>query len=100
VQELQQNLFLQGRTMKKWLAPALLVFAVIAVALFACAHSLDPTQGAFLSVDSSLCSGCRKCVAVCNADAITIISNKAVIDPTKCIKCYKCVDACPYDAIY
>jgi Fe-S-cluster-containing hydrogenase component 2 len=37
---------------------------------------------------------------VCNADAITIISNKAVIDPTNCNQCWKCLDACPYDAIY
>lgn len=73
--------------------------AALAV-FFACARSLSPTKGAYLSVDQNLCSGCRKCIAVCNADAITIVSNKAVVDPTKCIQCWRCVDACPYDAIY
>ena len=90
--------------MKKAISVVLLSFAVVVVALFACVKStqgpLNPTQGAYLSVDPDLCSGCRKCVNVCNADAITIIGNKAVIDLTKCIQCFKCLDACPYDAIY
>jgi ferredoxin len=64
------------------------------------AQLFGPSKGAYLSVDSNACTGCRKCIAVCNADAITIVSNKAVVDPTKCIQCWKCVDACPYDAIY
>ena len=59
-----------------------------------------PTQGATLSVNSSSCKGCGKCVVVCNADAISLIDGKAVIDPTKCIKCGKCVSACPYDAVW
>lgn len=86
--------------MTRRLKICLFIFGVICVAFFACVKSLNPTQGAYLSVDSGLCNGCRKCVAVCNADAIAIISNKAVIDLTKCIKCWKCLDACPYDAIY
>ena len=60
---------------------------------------LGPTQGAFLRVNSDSCVGCRECERVCNADAIIIISEKAVIDPSKCIECGKCIDACPYDAI-
>jgi uncharacterized protein len=90
--------------MRKTISAILLSAAVACVVLFACVKStqgpLSPTSGAFLSVDSHLCSGCRKCVNVCNADAITIIGNKAIIDPTKCIQCFKCLDACPYDAIY
>jgi NAD-dependent dihydropyrimidine dehydrogenase PreA subunit len=76
----------------------LFAIAIIGSIILACVNS--PTKGAFLSVDQNQCSGCGKCVLVCNADAITIIANKAVIDPTKCIQCYKCLDACPYDAIY
>jgi ferredoxin len=90
--------------MKQPFKTALFAFAVTLVAVVACVKSLEtplgPTKGAYLSVDPSLCSGCRKCVAVCNADAITIVSNKAVVDPTKCNQCWKCLDVCPYDAIY
>jgi ferredoxin len=90
--------------MKKLILPVFFASAIVLVAFLACVNSvqapLGPTKGAFLSVDPALCSGCRKCVAACNADAITILSGKAVIDPTKCIQCFKCLDACPYDAIY
>jgi NAD-dependent dihydropyrimidine dehydrogenase PreA subunit len=53
-----------------------------------------------LSVDSSQCKGCAKCLNVCEGDAIRIISNKAVIDPSKCIECGNCVEVCPINAIY
>ncbi len=74
-----------------------IIFAIL-VAFFA-ACDPGPTSGAFLRVDDTQCVGCRECVKVCNADAIIIISNKAVIDLTKCIECLKCIEACPYDAI-
>ena len=90
--------------MNRHLRMVCLAAAVALVASLACVKSLEralgPTKGAYLSVDQGMCTGCRKCLAVCNADAITIVSNKAVVDPTKCIQCWKCVDACPYDAIY
>lgn len=59
----------------------------------------SPTKGAFLEVNERLCLGCGECVRVCNGDAIVIMDNKAVIDPSKCIECGKCVKVCPYDAI-
>ena len=59
-----------------------------------------PTESATLSIDRSQCIGCAKCIGVCKADAIRIISNKAVIDPDKCIKCGNCVEICPVNAIY
>ena len=74
---------------------ALVITGIVIVS----ACDLGPTAGAFLSVSSDRCVGCGECVKVCNADAITIISNKAIIDPSKCIECGKCLDACPYDAI-
>lgn len=60
----------------------------------------NPTESATLSVDRAQCIGCAKCIPVCQADAIRIISNKAVIDPTKCIKCGNCVEICPVNAVY
>ena len=75
-----------------------MLFIMFGTILFA-GCNLGPTQGAFLRVDSQHCVGCRECVRVCNADAIVIMSNKAVIDLTKCIECLKCVEVCPYDAI-
>lgn len=62
--------------------------------------SCNPTESATLSVDRNLCTGCATCVAVCESDAIRIISNKAVIDPTKCSKCGNCVEMCPESAVY
>lgn len=77
-----------------------IVFSIvcIGVLLFSLC-GLGPSEGAFLSVRPEQCYGCKRCVAVCNADAIVMISNKAVIDPSKCIKCMKCIDTCPQDAI-
>lgn len=73
----------------------------ITILFSACQSGIGPgpTAGTFLRVDNQQCIGCRECVKVCNADAITIISNKAVIDVSKCIECLKCVEICPVDAI-
>ncbi len=84
--------------MKKHFRVALVSFSVLICIIFS-ACDFGPSPGAFLSVSRDRCVGCRKCVEVCDSDAITIISNKAVIDPSKCIECLKCIDACPYDAI-
>jgi len=58
-----------------------------------------PNVAAFLSVNSNQCTGCGDCVSVCKTDAIRIINNKAVIDPSECVECGKCVERCPEDAI-
>ncbi len=68
--------------------------------LFFCYTGCSPSDTATLSVDRGQCIGCAKCIYVCPSDAIRIISNKAVIDPTKCIKCGNCVEICPVYAIY
>ena len=82
---------------KKLFIGALIVAAMFS---FAAGCKVAPTQGAFLEVENTLCLGCGKCVSVCRYDAITIVSNKAVIDPQKCQQCLKCVKVCPYDAIH
>ena len=107
MQTMQPGLFLQGNSvmghLKKY-KPILYALCIVCSIVAACVNApkstFGPTDGAYLSVDSGLCGGCRKCIQVCPADAITFLNNKAVIDPTKCIKCFKCIDACPYDAIY
>ncbi len=41
----------------------------------------------------------RPCVSACKENAITIVSNKAVIDLVTCTRCGDCIETCPYDAI-
>jgi Na+-translocating ferredoxin:NAD+ oxidoreductase subunit B len=61
---------------------------------------VNPSKESFLTVEETSCIGCGACVKVCKYDAITIIGNKAVIDPSKCQLCGRCVKVCPYDAIH
>ncbi len=75
----------------------IIIPALIAVVGIAC--KISPTNGAFLEVNTEHCVGCGKCVTVCSYNAISVINNKAVIDPSKCEHCLKCVKECPYDAI-
>jgi ferredoxin hydrogenase large subunit len=47
------------------------------------------------------CCNCmaKNCKSACKYDAISIGSNKAVIDHDKCVECGACVIACPFNAI-
>ncbi len=74
-----------------------LLFILPLFLLFSCK---DPAGKAELSVLEDQCIACKKCVYVCDADAITMVDGKAVIDPSKCVECGKCVEVCPNDAIY
>ena len=73
------------------------LLGILMAIFFAC--DPGPTSGAYQNVSQGRCVGCGECVKVCDADAITMINNKAVIDVSKCIECGQCIDACPYDAI-
>ncbi len=73
------------------------LLSIFMAVLFAC--DPGPTSGAYLTVSQYRCVGCGECVKVCNADAVIMLNNKAVIDVSRCINCGQCVDACPYDAI-
>lgn len=67
--------------------------------VFAVSCLNGPSEGAFLSVNRDQCTACGDCSKVCATDAIRIIDNKAVIDPSECVECGKCVETCPADAI-
>ena len=41
------------------------------------------------------CIGCRMCVKVCEAGAVTVENNIAHIDPEKCTNCGACAAKCP-----
>lgn len=46
-------------------------------------------------VDTSACTGCAICAAICRRKAIEIRNDLAVIDQEKCAHCGCCVSACP-----
>lgn len=46
------------------------------------------------------CTGCTKCVKVCNFDAVKVENNLAYIDFNKCTLCRKCVEECPMNVIH
>ncbi len=50
-------------------------------------------------VDPSGCVACGRCVAVCPAGAISIISEEARIQPELCIGCADCIVICPEHTI-
>jgi Fe-S-cluster-containing hydrogenase component 2 len=55
---------------------------------------------AVVSVNDEACVGCRQCVSVCPADALSMKDMRAVVDEPACVGCFKCVEACaPFDAI-
>ncbi len=51
-------------------------------------------------VDKDKCTGCRACLSVCPAEAISMVEDKAVIDESRCTNCAKCVQVCLPGAIY
>ncbi|MBR5690418.1 MAG: DUF362 domain-containing protein, partial [Verrucomicrobia bacterium] len=53
-----------------------------------------------LTVDQSICKGCKICAKNCGQNAITYQENgKAYIDQEKCVGCGRCLGACNFDAI-
>ncbi len=54
------------------------------------------TEGIVASVDASMCSGCRKCIAVCSYEAISFDEEAgvAVVNRSLCKGCGACSAAC------
>ena len=51
-------------------------------------------------IDGELCTGCRACVRVCPADAISGEKKEPhVIDEAKCVSCGACFDRCKFGAV-
>ena len=51
-----------------------------------------------VTIDSTLCTGCGKCVADCIAKNLRIQEKKAVVQK-ECFLCGHCVSICPYHAV-
>jgi NAD-dependent dihydropyrimidine dehydrogenase PreA subunit len=52
-----------------------------------------------IRINEAQCTGCGACVAVCTADAISLIDGVATIEQRSCTQCQACTDACPSGAI-
>jgi hypothetical protein len=50
-------------------------------------------------VNADACVACGACVAICPVHAISIVNDKARIDPEKCIGCSECVATCDHNAV-
>ena len=51
------------------------------------------------NVNIDRCTGCGRCVRVCQFYAMTIVDEKARVDSTRCTGCGLCFDVCTNDAI-
>lgn len=46
-----------------------------------------------------LCRGCKRCINACPVQAITMLSQLAIVDSTVCIECEACMESCMHGAI-
>ena len=52
-----------------------------------------------VKINIDICIGCGACVGTCPVNAISIVDDKASIDPEICISCGACAGTCPENAI-
>ena len=50
-----------------------------------------------MEIDTDMCIGCGKCIAVCKSGCID--PNSHAIDPSRCVVCFNCYDVCETGAI-
>ena len=60
---------------------------------------LDQHSGVAPKVKRRKCVGCGECVSHCSQQALSLIEEKAVIDPERCIGCGECILVCPNEAV-
>ncbi len=60
---------------------------------------LDQHSDLSPKVKRKKCVGCGDCVAHCSQKAISLMEEKARINPKKCIGCGECIIVCPQEAI-
>jgi dihydropyrimidine dehydrogenase (NAD+) subunit PreA len=63
-------------------------------------NELNMNNRVLYKIDNDKCIGCKKCYIACRDagfEAISIINNKAVIDPSKCDGCSLCCQVCPIE---
>jgi Fe-S-cluster-containing hydrogenase component 2 len=78
-----------------------IIFAVIISATsIAILDSCEVLDDVLYAVNEPKCNGCKKCLSVCPADAISIVDGKAVINKQECIGCGRCLSSCLKKAIY
>jgi len=53
-----------------------------------------------ISVNKEKCIHCKRCAAICPANAITINEKYPAIDPLLCESCQRCVGFCPEGALH
>jgi len=52
-----------------------------------------------ISINKKVCDRCGCCVAVCEADCVTVYESFIEIYHYKCVSCLKCVWICPLEAL-
>lgn len=60
---------------------------------------LDQHSGLCPKVRAKKCVGCGECADHCAQKAISLVDEKATIDPQKCVGCGECILICPNGAI-
>ena len=63
------------------------------------AGKMEQHSSGKVTVDESLCRGCRRCAKECGSGAISYANGKAHIDHDICKGCGRCIGACAFDAI-
>lgn len=51
------------------------------------------------SVDSELCTGCKKCTDICRFNALAVVGTKVIVFPELCHSCGGCMEVCPENAL-
>ena len=63
------------------------------------AGKMEQHSSGKVSVDESLCRGCRRCAKECGSNAISYEGGKAHINQDICKGCGRCIGACSFDAL-